>query len=185
MNNAIDVALVCEFEQHRERLRRSIDLRLDPRLKVRLDADDILQQVFMLASAKCQRAAAPIDEYVWWYGIARDCLIEEWRKNSRQIRDVAVEVPLPTHSSVLLGEHLLRGQLTPSKDASQRELRELVEQTINSMDNKEQDILWMRLFEDLRHDEIAAVLRITVANATKRYSRALLRLKNLLGDECI
>lgn len=182
MSQVMDIELISAFEKHRDRLLRSVESRLDARLKVRLDPEDILQQVYVVASAKSQENRSAMDEYVWWYGIARDCLVEEWRKNSRQMRDVQREIPLPDHSSILLSAQLAGGGPSPSSAVGQRELRERVEQTIAEMDDQDQDVLWMRLFEDLRYNEIAEVLGISVDNATKRYSRALLRLRQLLGD---
>jgi DNA-directed RNA polymerase specialized sigma24 family protein len=40
-------ALAALFEQHRDRLRRRVELRLDPRLRSRLDAWDVVQDAFL------------------------------------------------------------------------------------------------------------------------------------------
>src|SRR5262245_25753384 len=40
-------ALARLFDQHRERLRRMVELRLDPRLRGRLDASDVVQEAFL------------------------------------------------------------------------------------------------------------------------------------------
>ena len=40
-------ALAALFEQHRERLRRMVELRLDQRLRARLDASDVVQEAFL------------------------------------------------------------------------------------------------------------------------------------------
>jgi RNA polymerase sigma-70 factor (ECF subfamily) len=40
-------ALAMLFEQHRQRLRRMVELRLDPRLRARLDASDVVQEAFL------------------------------------------------------------------------------------------------------------------------------------------
>ncbi len=40
-------ALAALFEQHRERLRRMVELRLDPRLRARFDASDVVQEAFL------------------------------------------------------------------------------------------------------------------------------------------
>lgn len=40
-------ALAALFDQHRERLRRMVELRLDPRLRARLDASDVMQEAFL------------------------------------------------------------------------------------------------------------------------------------------
>jgi RNA polymerase sigma-70 factor, ECF subfamily len=40
-------ALAAFFEQHRERLRRMVKRRLDPRLRAYLDASDVVQEAFL------------------------------------------------------------------------------------------------------------------------------------------
>ena len=40
-------ALATLSEQHRQRLRRMVELRLDPRLRARLDASDVVQEAFL------------------------------------------------------------------------------------------------------------------------------------------
>jgi hypothetical protein len=40
-------ALAALFERHRDRLRRMVELRLDPRLRARLDASDVVQDAFL------------------------------------------------------------------------------------------------------------------------------------------
>ena len=40
-------ALATLFEQYRDRLRRMVELRLDPRLRARLDASDVVQEAFL------------------------------------------------------------------------------------------------------------------------------------------
>jgi hypothetical protein len=40
-------ALAALFDRHRDRLRRTVELRLDPRLRARLDASDVVQGAFL------------------------------------------------------------------------------------------------------------------------------------------
>jgi RNA polymerase sigma-70 factor (ECF subfamily) len=40
-------ALAMLFDQHRNRLRRMVELRLDPRLRGRLDASDVVHEAFL------------------------------------------------------------------------------------------------------------------------------------------
>ena len=53
-----DEALVGMFLRHRERLRRLAELRLDARLRGRLDASDVVQEVFLEASSGSKPTAA-------------------------------------------------------------------------------------------------------------------------------
>jgi RNA polymerase sigma-70 factor (ECF subfamily) len=40
-------ALADWFERYRDRLRRMVELRMDPRLRARLDASDVLQEAYL------------------------------------------------------------------------------------------------------------------------------------------
>ena len=40
-------ALAGLFDEHRERLRRMVELRIDARLRARIDASDVLQEAFL------------------------------------------------------------------------------------------------------------------------------------------
>ena len=51
-------ALTDLFQRHRDRLRRLVELRMDARLRGRVDASDVLQDAFL-------DAAARLDGYGW------------------------------------------------------------------------------------------------------------------------
>src|SRR5271165_3619100 len=40
-------ALAVLFDRYRDRLRRMVELRIDPRLRARLDASDVLQEAYL------------------------------------------------------------------------------------------------------------------------------------------
>ena len=50
------------------------------------------------------------------------------------------------------------------------------------MDALDREVLVLRHFEQLTNDETAVVLGIKKSAASQRYVRALLRLKEMLGD---
>jgi RNA polymerase sigma-70 factor (ECF subfamily) len=62
------------------------------------------------------------------------------------------------------------------------ELRQRVEQALDSMDEIDREVLLLRHFEELSNKDAAAVLGIQENAASNRYVRALVRLKGLLGE---
>jgi hypothetical protein len=44
-------ALATIFDSYRDRLRRVVELRIDPRLRARIDASDVLQEAFTTSPA--------------------------------------------------------------------------------------------------------------------------------------
>src|SRR5438270_635331 len=97
------------LEKHRTRLLAIVRRRLDPRLKVRIDAEGVLSDAYLLAWRKWSafQASGDMTPYAWLYGIVRDCLIEAWRQHTRDKRDLHKEIPWPDRSSVQLAEKLL------------------------------------------------------------------------------
>ena len=62
------------LEQHRERLRRMVDLRLDSRVSSRLDASDVVQETLLDASRKLAAYARerPLPFYPWLHRLAAE-----------------------------------------------------------------------------------------------------------------
>src|SRR5688572_2427009 len=90
------------LEEHRERLLRMLQLRIDPQLRPRLGAEDILQEAFLVARRR-YRTSGPNptpSTYPWLYRIAWDTLVEAWRKNTRGRRDVCRDFEFPDRSSI-------------------------------------------------------------------------------------
>ncbi len=188
---ANDTAAVGElFAQYRDRLRRMILLRMDDRLRGRLDASDVLQEAFLEFSRALpeyvKNPAAPF--YLWLRCITGRQLQELHRQHlATHMRDARREVrlhyeALPEASSVSLAGQLLGKLTTPSQAAVRAELRLRVQEALNSLDPIDREVLALRHYEQLTNREIALVLGISEAAASIRFIRALKRLRDLLPD---
>src|SRR5258708_4993774 len=125
--------------RNEDRLRRMVALRLDQRLKGRIDASDVLQEVSLEAS-RCladylREPKMPF--FLWLRGIAGHKLLELHRHHlGTQMRDAGREVSLyrgtlPETSSAALAAPLL-GQVTrPSEAAARRRLQVRHQDTLN------------------------------------------------------
>ncbi len=115
-------ALGMLFHEHRPKLLAMLRRRIDPALVVRADPEDILGEAFLMARRKWadfQRQSA-LSPYAWLYRIALDCLIEAWRRENRDCRDLHKDMPLPEESSVCLGLGLVQTGATPSQELAGR-----------------------------------------------------------------
>jgi RNA polymerase sigma-70 factor (ECF subfamily) len=169
------------FEEHGPKLQAMLQRRLDPKLRVRMEAEDILNNAYILAQHKwkafqAQRTMAP---YPWLYRLVLDCLIEEWRRQTRKGRDVRRELPFPEESSAQLVMGLVGAGTSPSAGVARADLRDQMGQTLAMLKPADRDLLWMRHFDQLAFADMAMVLEITENAATVRYVRALKRLKEL------
>jgi RNA polymerase sigma-70 factor, ECF subfamily len=169
------------YEENRPRLLAMVQRRIDPTLSIRLDAEDVLAEVYLEARRRWPnfRDRADVPAYVWLFGIARDCLFDAWRKNNRACRSPDREMPWPDASSLQLGLGLIHDQIGPRTEAERNELAHRMRSAIGQLKDSDREILWMRHFDELTFADIAAILGTTENTATVRYVRALRRLKEL------
>ena len=95
--------------------------------------------------------------------------------------DIAT-VPLPEQSSVLLAGRLLARGSTPSQHLDHGELARRVRQAVARLPESDREIVMMRHFEGLSNREVACLLGIDPAAASKRHGRAMLRLHRILCE---
>lgn len=181
-------ALAQLFEQFRPRLKRMISLRMDRRLQGRLDASDVLQEAYLdLAQRLPDYAKDPkFPLFLWMRLVAGQRLAEVHRRHlGAAMRNADLEVSLyraalPQASTVFLASQLLGRFTSVSQQAMRAEIQIKLQETLNSMDPADREVLALRHFEELNNAEAAQVLEISEAAASKRYIRALKRLKEVL-----
>ena len=176
--------------RHRERLRRMVALRLDWRLRVRVDPSDVLQEACLDASRRLpeyhQNPTMPF--FLWLRFLAGQRLVDEHRKHlGAAARDAGREISLyhgalPETSSAALAAHLLGRLTTPSQATIRAERKIRLQEALNSLDPIDREVLALRHFEELSNTEAAAVLGLDKSAASKRYARALIRLKEILAS---
>jgi RNA polymerase sigma-70 factor (ECF subfamily) len=171
------------FRRHRAFVRQVIDLRLDERVRARVDPSDIVQETQMEAFRKLpdylQRQPMPFR--LWLRCTAHDRLLMAQRRHlGSKRRFVQREYPLPEGSSLGLAEQFMASGSTPSQQLSRRELVQEVRRVMGQLTEPDREILIMRNLELLSNQEVAQVLAIEPATASQRYGRALLRLRQLL-----
>jgi RNA polymerase sigma-70 factor (ECF subfamily) len=176
--------------RHDDRLRRMVEFRLDPRLRGRVDADDVVQEVYLQAADHRedyfpQSATVPL--FLWLRGIAGNKLLEVHRHHlGTDKRDAAREVHRrppaePGATSASIAALLAGHSAGPGTAAAGAELRLRLEEALAAMDPVDREALALRHFEQLTYGEAATVLGITKDAAAKRYVRALRRLKDILA----
>jgi RNA polymerase sigma-70 factor (ECF subfamily) len=178
------------LEQHQNRLRRMIALRLDQRLQGRIDPEDVLQETYLEAATHLADylKQPPMPFFFWLRGIAGNMLLALHRQHlGTKMRDAGREVALyrgslPEASSAALAAQLLGRDTRPSEAAVRAERKILLQQALNSLEPLDREVLALRHFEQLSNVEVALTLGIQEAAAAKRYVRALKRLKGVLQN---
>jgi RNA polymerase sigma-70 factor (ECF subfamily) len=182
-------ALSALLTQHRERLRRMVALRMDQRLQGRIDASDVIQEAYLEAWKRLAEylKAPTMPFFLWLRLLTAQKLVTLHRKHlGVQMRDPAVEISLyeglPGTSSAALAAQLLGQDTRPSEAAIRAEMKVRLQEVLNRMDPLDREVLALRHFEQLSRTEIAHLLQIREAAVSKRYIRALKRLKDLLSN---
>jgi RNA polymerase sigma-70 factor, ECF subfamily len=173
------------FARHQAYLHRLVELRLDPRLRPRVDPADVVQEAYLDAlnrlKAYLERPVLPFR--LWLRQIACDRVLKARRHHlGTARRAIGREVPLPEQSSLVLARQLLAGDLTPSRRVDQRELARRTRQAVAQLADADKEIVMMRHFEGLSNREVAHLLSIDAATASKRHGRAMLRLHRILFE---
>lgn len=167
-------------------LLRFFELRLDRALGRRLEPEDLVQQTLLEAARRlpewCRGRSYPLN--TWLRLMARQALGEALRRHlGAGRRDARREEAPGARGSdpSSLADWVVRSQTTPSQEARRNELRERVRQALEALPDLDREILVLRHFEALSNADAACELDIDPAAASKRFARALGRLRPLLG----
>jgi RNA polymerase sigma-70 factor (ECF subfamily) len=177
------------LERHRPRLYRMVELRLDPRLQARLGASDVIQEAYVAASAQVADYLKnpTIPFYLWLRLVTTQKLVLLHRNHLKtKARDAGRQISLdrgalPAASSAALASRLIGREPSPSEAAGEIEERRRLQAALERMNPLDREVLALRHFEQLTNAETAEVLGLEPNAASKRYVRALQRIKEILS----
>lgn len=180
------------FSKMKERLRRIVKFRLDYRLAGRVSDSDVLQECYLRAADRLNRFLEnpEFPFFVWLRMQVQQQVADVHRKHLlAEKRDARKEITLnagahrnrSNQTSMALAAHLV-GQLTSASRLVERgEEIAALEKSLNEMNDMDREVIALRHFEELSSLETADVLGIEPAAASKRYVRALKRLKEIMA----
>jgi RNA polymerase sigma-70 factor, ECF subfamily len=172
------------FERHRTDLRRMVHLRLDRRLRTRIDPSDVVQEAQMEAFRRLDDylERRPMPFRLWLRKTAQERL-NNYRRAHLQTarRSIDREQDFPDQSSMMIAAPFLGHGSSPSRRTMKREYQRLVREAVGELSELDREILLMRNVEGLSQPEIAQVLDLSHDAVRKRYGRALVKLQRLLA----
>lgn len=176
------------FGRYREKLLRMIAFRLDGRIIGKVDSDDILQDAFVETARRIQgyldQPSVPF--FVWLRQITKQILIDTHRRYlGAKMRDVNQEVGLfhggsADTSSGGLAAQLVDSLTSPSQFAVREETVAELRMALSELEEIDREVLVLRHLEELSNNEVAEILGIDKYAASKRYLRALERLRGAM-----
>ncbi|MCG8651464.1 MAG: sigma-70 family RNA polymerase sigma factor [Pirellulales bacterium] len=182
-------ALAQLFDMYRERLRRMVALRQDARVRARFDASDVVQEVFVDVARRLPsfEQSSELPFYLWLRSLAGERLIQLHRMHlSAEKRAVQKELhqpAMPEASALFLASQLAGNFTSVDRGLMRCELQQKIQEALNTMDQRDREVLALRHFEELSTEEIAEVLGLTRSGVLKRHTRALRRLSQLVNED--
>ncbi len=181
-------ALALLYDRHRDKLRRMVQVRLDPKLAGRIAPSDVLQEAYIDALKRYPHYFEKADQpFFGWLRLVvgqriadvhREHLVAK-KRDARQ--EFAFGHPLGPRGSAACLASCVAGTLTsPSGAAARNEDVAALEIALGELDEVDREILLLRHFEELSNSETAQVLGLQAPAASKRYVRALARLKQIM-----
>ena len=177
------------LKMYRPRLRRMVRLRLDRRLAGRIDPSDVIQEAYAEAWRRLEGylKEPKMPFFLWLRSITAQSLLVLHRHHlGVHARDASREISLqwgglPEATSAALAHQLVAQHTSPTKAARRAEMKLRLEEAFNAIKPMDREVLALRHFEQLTNAETAQTLGIDPSASSKRYVRALRRLKQSLA----
>jgi RNA polymerase sigma-70 factor (ECF subfamily) len=169
---------------------RRIEQRLDPAQRQRFEPLDIVQDALLEATQRfpewCAQDSYPFQ--VWLRLLAAQALARALRRHHgaqmrSAAREQAFEADVGSGASSFAARsarQLMASQTSPTQAARRSELRERVLAALEELDELDREVLAMRTFEQLTNDEVASELGLDKSASSKRFTRALQRIRPAL-----
>jgi len=178
------------FRHFRARLIHIVALRMDTRLRGRIDPSDVVQEALAEAHQHLDGYLddRPLPFFLWLRKLTCNHLVDLYRQHvvaqKRSVLREEVSHPaLPDESAVELADRLAADSTSPSSAAQQGELRLRVLTLLQELSDNDREILTLRYLEGLTVEEIAAVLDLSVSAVKVRHFRAVERLRQRLDPQ--
>lgn len=147
-------------------------------------AEDVVQEVFL----RLHRGAATLDPErdprPWLRTLTANLCRDHWRSFGAKVSKKSVRVDGdpedPDHPAPSV--QLPGGGLTPEAQTVANQQAANVQAAIDRLPDEHREVVLLRDYEGLAHEEIAVIVGASPAAVRKRYSRALSALGELLKD---
>lgn len=167
-------------------MQRIVRFRLDYRLRGRVAESDVIQETYVRAAERLDRYLdnPEVPFFVWLRSELHQKLIEVHRTHfmagKRDVRRERVIHRAHTgQTSIALAAHLV-GQMTSASQLIEKaEQIQTLQIALDEMNETDREVIALRHFEELSNVETAEILGIETSAASKRYLRALKRMREI------
>lgn len=184
-----DQALAQLFQIVHHRLKRIVAFRLDYRLRGRVSESDVIQDAYVRAAKHLDNflVKQELPFFVWLRMELHQMLQDIHRHHfDAEKRDARRERLFGSQSggetSMAIAAHIIGQMSTPSRLVEKAEQIAVLQQTLDQLPELDREIIALRHFEELSNLETAEYLGIESSAASKRYLRALKRLREIMNS---
>jgi len=136
------------------------------------DADDVVQEVFVKAYEGLRSFRGDAQIYTWLYRIAVNASL-----NYVRLRRVKEFFRFEETIAPETIEHQ-----TPEDIVESNEQREIIEQAVASLPEKQKAVFILRYYEQLTYEEIANILKTSVGGLKANYFHAVRKIERYVKD---
>jgi len=129
------------------------------------DAEDLTQQVFLIAQARIGQVRDPESVRSWMYTILRNCYLKDRR----------LRIPVPASSVELDMDRV------PAEETDEPFDTERLQGAIDGLTDEFKLVVMLYYFEERSYRDMAEILEVPMGTVMSRLSRAKAHLRNVLG----
>ncbi len=163
-------------------------LRYMIRLVGELEAEDLTQEIFIRVNTALPNFRSDSQLSTWIYKIATNAALDKMRSPSYQRITQQFNLINETedHESEIEDQNIWTGEKTPltEKQIFRKEMNECIQNFINKLPDNYRMVIILSEFEELKNEEIAGILNITLHTVKIRLHRAKEKLKEALKANC-
>lgn len=129
------------------------------------DAEDLAQETFIKAFENLHKFEFKSSLQTWLYRIAVNTFLNSKKKRS-------VSTILQKEQTLQLDDIYVNND-NPEKELEYKQLLEEFEKALNSLPEKQREVFALRYFDEMKYEEIAELLGLTVGGLKANYFHAL------------
>ncbi len=177
------------LDRYRQKLKQLISIRMDRRVKRRVDPSDVVQETLIQAAKRLADYARnqQLPFYPWIRQIAIEQVVVQHRRHLKALRrsvnrELDFSEHLPEHAELELSEVLMAKQHDSMDSVERKELIAVVRQVLAELGAKDRDVLALRFLEQLTIPETAEVLGQKPEAVKSQQRRAIERFTRLFNQ---
>jgi len=145
------------------------------------DAMDLAQETFLRAFRSFKRYRGEVEPKNWLFIIATNLWRNRHRTHNTQKR-AGVEIPLGSESGEIVSDRLSSPEPGPERALLDRERVKVLTSAVDELPPQMRRAVQLRLYQQLKYNEIAGVLQVSLQTVRSTLSQAKARIRQRLAN---